>query len=121
MDYDSLVIVGSQLNTAVRYRVAKMSFGRRLELMRQVREIAGMLEFHQAGDTEQDRINASVLSAEIDRLYVRWGLLEIEGLTIDGAPATPDSLAQAGPEDFFREALQAVKQQCGLSEAERKN
>jgi hypothetical protein len=30
-------------------------------------------------------------------------------------------LAEAGPEDVFREAVAAVKAECGLTEAERKN
>jgi len=45
----------------------------------------------------------------------------VGGLELDGSPATPASLASDGPEDLFREALAAVKAECGLTEEERKN
>jgi hypothetical protein len=45
----------------------------------------------------------------------------LTGLEIDGVQATPDLLATAGPEELFREAVAAVKAECGLSETERKN
>ena len=66
-------------------------------------------------------MEASLLGAEIDRLYIRWGLEEIRGLEIDGAPATAVSLVESGPEELFLEALTAVKAECGLLENERKN
>jgi hypothetical protein len=121
MTYESIVRVGSELAPEVTYLITRMSFGRRLELMRGVRELAAKLEFHQAGQSEADKMNASLLSAEIDRLYLQWGLNAIEGLEIDSERATPASLSARGPEDLFNEALQAVKEQCGLSESERKN
>lgn len=43
------------------------------------------------------------------------------GLTLDGVEATPVRLAESGPEDLFHEALEAVRAQAGLTEAERKN
>ena len=64
---------------------------------------------------------ASLLGAEIDRLYIRWGLEEIRGLVLDGAPATAESLIESGPEELFLEALTAVRAECGLTENERKN
>ena len=42
-------------------------------------------------------------------------------LELDGVPATPESLAAVGPEELFREAIAAVKAECGLTDAERKN
>jgi hypothetical protein len=109
MTYESVLTVESQIDPGVSYSIARISFARRVELMRHVRELAGRLEFVEAGSTDQDKMAAGILSAEIDRLYVRWGLLEVRGLSIDGAPATPESLAGAGPEDLFMEALHAVK------------
>jgi hypothetical protein len=50
-----------------------------------------------------------------------WGLRAVSGLELDGADATPELLAEAGPEDLFREALAAVRAETGLTEAERKN
>ncbi len=121
MNYESTIQTQSLTHPGVTLIISRMSFGRRLELMRLVREIAMKLEFHRAGESEADKMEASILSAEIDRLYVKWGLLDLLGLTIDDQPATPDALALAGPEDLFREALSTVKAQCGLTESERKN
>jgi len=98
-----------------------MSFGRRLELMRRIRDLSSKAEFFEAGNTEQSRIEAGVLAAEIDRLYVQWGLGGVRGLELDGQPATVEQLIEKGPEDLFREALAAVKAECGLGEQERKN
>ncbi len=121
MEYTSSETVSSLVAAGVRYTVAKISFGRRVELTRRIRELAGRKEFAEAGDTPNEKMEAALLASEIDRIYLLWGLLEVTGLELDGQAATPDSLAASGPEELFREALAAVKRQCGLSEAERKN
>lgn len=121
MIYESVVIVESQVVRGVTFTVAKMSFGRRTELMRQVRELARRMEFLEAGEDLGQKMDAALLRVEIDRLYVRWGLREISGLELDGMGATPESLAEAGPEELFREAVSAVRRQAGLSAEERKN
>jgi hypothetical protein len=121
MDYESYEVVASKVRPGVTYTVNRMSFGRRLELMRLVREIAPRLECFRAGTTHQDQIEAGLLSAEIDRLYLEWGLREVGGLIIDGEPASPARLADLGPEELFSEALQNVRAACHLSEAEVKN
>jgi hypothetical protein len=120
MTYESVRVVESAAAAGVRYTVAKMSFARRVDLMRQVRDLARKAEFLEAGGAV-DKMDAALLQRGIDRLYLAWGLREISGLELDGAAATPDSLADAGPEDLFREALAAVRAEMGLNETERKN
>jgi hypothetical protein len=121
MNYESVRLVESQSAPGVTFTVAKMSFMRRVELMGRIRELARRMEFLEAGDGTGDKMDAALLQADIDRLYVSWGLLSVNGLQVDGADATPDSLAEAGPEELFREVLDAVKAETRLSEAERKN
>ena len=121
MEYTSFETIDSTVARGVSYTVAKMSFGRRVELMRRIRELAARREFGDAGDTPDEKMEAALLASEIDRVYLLWGLKEVAGLELDGLPATPESLAASGSEELFREALAAVKHQCGLSEAERKN
>jgi hypothetical protein len=121
MEYTSFETIDSTAAPGVSYAVAKMSFGRRVELTRRIRELAARKEFAEAGDTLSEKMEAALLASKIDRIYLLWGLQDVTGLELDGLPATPESLAASGPEDLFREALAAVKQQCGLSEAERKN
>ncbi len=121
MEYDSHETIDSKVAPGVSYVVARMSFGRRVNLTRQIRNLAGRQEFLSAGDSASEKMDAALLSSEIDRLYVLWGLQEVRGLNLDGVPATPEALTASGPEELFREALAAVKQQCGLSDDERKN
>jgi hypothetical protein len=121
MEYTSYEVIESKLANGVSYTVAKISFGRRVELTRRIRELALRKEFLESGETPDEKMQAALLASEIDRLYLIWGLKEVNGLQLDGVLASPESLAANGPEELFREALAAVKQQCGLSETERKN
>ena len=121
MTYESYEVRESRTHPGVRFVVNRMSFGRRIELMRRVRQLAPRWECLRAGTAKSDEMEAGLLSAEIDRLYLEWGLKEVEGLEIDGRPAGTDSLLQTGPEDLFQEALGYVKATCRLSEQETKN
>jgi hypothetical protein len=98
-----------------------MTFGRRLELARRIRELDRKLEYLQAGEDVRSRVDAAIVSSEIDRIYLEWGLEGISGLTIDGTPATPDAVIEYGPEALAREILEAIRRECFLSEEERKN
>ena len=121
MNYESIHLIESSVAPGVRFAVARMSFGRRIELTRRIRELAQKVEFLSAGEDPREKLEAALLSSEIERTYVLWGLQEISGLELDGKPATPESLVATGPEPLFREALAVVKAECGLSEDERKN
>jgi len=121
MNYESSEVVKSQLAQGVTFTVAKMSYNRRVELMRRVRELARKFEFLEAGSEPGDKMDAALLEAEINRLHLTWGLQAVSGLTLDGVGATPESLTDSGPEDLFREALVAVRRQTGLTDSERKN
>jgi hypothetical protein len=121
MTYESTTVVESQVVSGVSFTVAKMSFGRRFELMRKIRELARRMEFLEAGQNPEDKMDAALLHAEINRMYLTWGLRAVSGLRLDGAEATPESLADSGPEDLCREALAAVRAETGLNEPERKN
>jgi len=121
MTYESETVVESRVAPGVSFHVARMSFARRVELMRRVRELARRAEFLDGGQEPAEKMDVALLQAEIDRLYMAWGLRSISGLELDGKGATPDSLAESGPEELFREALAAVRSETGLSAAERKN
>jgi hypothetical protein len=89
--------------------------------MRTVRDLARQVEFLEAGKSTNEKMDAALLQAEIDRAFLKWGLMEVSGLVVDGVEATPGSLADAGPERLFREALSLVRAEIGLNEQERKN
>lgn len=122
MTYESVKQVDSKEYAGVRFTVSRMSFGRRLELTRKIRELLGRLEFVRAGQGgPAEDADAALLAGEIDREYARWGLLSVEGLEIDGRPATPDDVLEKGPEKLVAEVLAAIRQEAGLDEEERKN
>lgn len=122
MDYESSVWKASGDAEGVRYRIRRMSFGRRLELMKRVGDSLARLEFLQAGElSAESSAEAALLGGAIDREFLEWGLEEVEGLAIDGQAATPTTLIENGPEPLVQEALRAVRDTIGLSEQERKN
>jgi hypothetical protein len=121
MSYESVAVIESQCAPGVSFTVARMSYGRRVDLMRRIRDLARRKEFLEAGGESGEKMEAALLNAEISRLYLSWGLRAVSGLILDGAEATPETLIDSGPEELCREALAAVREQAGLSETERKN
>jgi hypothetical protein len=121
LQYESVISMDSRAAPGVRFAIHRISFGRRMELSRRVRELSRKAEFLQAGPVIHEKIEANILAQEIDAMYLQWGLVSIEGLTIDGEPATAERLLEKGPEELVREVVNAVRGQCGLNEAERKN
>ena len=119
--YDSVFTIDSKTAPGVRFSIHRISFGRRMELSRRVREISRKAEFLEASTDVHERIEANILAQEIDAMYLEWGLLKIDGLIIDGQAANAAQLLEKGPEDLAREIVSAIKDQFGLSEAERKN
>jgi hypothetical protein len=119
--YESTAWFDAGSRPGVRFSVARISFGRRIELARKIREIGRRMEFLEASSDAREKLEATVLSAEIDRAYLEWGLTGIEGLEIDGSAATPAAVIEAGPMDLANEILARIKGECGLTEDERKN
>ncbi len=83
-------------------RIVRVSVGRRIELARKIREIGRKLEFFEASGDAREKLEAMVLSQEIDRAYLEWGLEAIEGLSIDGEAATPLSSIETGSRGIER-------------------
>jgi hypothetical protein len=121
LQYESVVSIDSKSTMGVRFAIHRISFGRRLDLSRRVRELSRRAEFLAAGTELNEKIEAGILAQEIDAMYLQWGLASIEGFIIDDEPATAVRLLEKGPVDLVREIVSAIKEQCGLSEAETKN
>jgi hypothetical protein len=120
-DYESSIRLKSQTLPGVEFTIYRISFGRRMDLCRRVRDIGQKLEFLEAGKHFHEKVEANLLTHEIDKIYLEWGLLGVDGLAIDGQPATGELIIAKGPEDLTREIVEAIRSQCGLSEEERKN
>lgn len=119
--FESSSWVASRLCPGVSFRIAKMTVRRASHLAAQIHEALSKLEYHEAGNSPADGLRRAELRANIEMLYVRWGLLAIRGLTFDGAAATPETLLALGPRELCSEAVAAIKRECGLNEDERKN
>jgi len=119
--YESVITLQSRLIPGITFAIYRISFGRRMELSRRAREISMKAEFLEAGNLLQEKIEAGLLAQEVDAMYLTWGLVSISGLTIDGEAATAATLLERGPDNLTKEIVVAIKEQCGLSEAERKN
>lgn len=119
--YASLVWFDSETHRGVRFGIVRVSFGRRIELARRIREIGRKVEYLEAGNDPKEKLEATVLGAEVDRAYLEWGLIGVEGMEIDGAAASAATLIDAGPVDLGAEILARIKRECGLTEDERKN
>ena len=121
MEYSSSRTVQSREYPCVCFTIARISFGRKLELTRRVRELGRLIEFQQAGQSLADRLDVAIAGAEIDRLYLEVGLIHVHGLHIDGKPATKESLIEAGPDRLCREIVSEIRRECGLTAEEIKN
>ena len=120
-NYESSVVVHSHSVPGVKFTINRISFGRRMDLCRRVRDVGQKLEFLEAGDHFREKVEANLLSHEIDNIYLEWALVAVDGLTIDGELATGELVVTKGPEALTREIVEAIKSQCGLNEEERKN
>ncbi len=96
LHYESVISIESKAVPGVTFAIHRISFGRRMELSRRVRELSRKAEFLEAGTEMHEKIEASILAQEIDAMYLQWGLLSIEGLIIDGEPATTARLVGKG-------------------------
>lgn len=121
MRHESTVAIEAEGYPGVRLRIRRPTYAGRLELLKQVQELSRRLDFHRAGESAQSAIDAAVVEKELELAYLRWGLVELEGLVVDGTPADVELAIARGPELLLRQALDAIKKQLGLTEDERKN
>ena len=119
--YESVVWFESSARPGVRCGILRVSFGRRIELARRIRDVGRKAEYLDAGGDVKDKLEAAVVAAEIDRAYLEWGWMGLDGLEIDGMTANPGMAIDAGPVELAAEVLARIKSECGLREEERKN
>jgi hypothetical protein len=104
----------------VRFAIRQVSLSGRIELTQRIQDLIFKNEFLRAGDAlEQSQASLADLLAR--RVYLEWGISEIENLTIDGRPASVEDLINCGPEHLCEEIASTIQSEFGLSEEERKN
>lgn len=110
----------SSIFRGVRFATRQISLSGRIELTRIIQELIYKNEFLRAGDSlEQSQACLADLLAR--KVYIEWGISDIEGLTIDGAPASIQDLIERGPERLCDEIARTIQNELVLSEEERKN
>lgn len=120
-NYSSLVWHDSTTFEGVRFGTRRVSLAQRIDLTRQIRELTLRNEFLRAGEETKDQLEAALGELLCRRLYLQWGLVEIQGLIIDGCPATPELLIEKGPETLSEEIASSIIAGMRLSEKETKN
>lgn len=106
--------------TGVRFATRQISLYGRIELTRKIQDLIFKNEFLRAGDAlEQSQATLADLLAR--KVYLEWGIADLDGLTIDGSPASIQDLIERGPEGLCEEIANAIQSELNLSEEERKN
>jgi hypothetical protein len=118
--YTSLRWHESKTFKGVRFATRRVSLLQRIELTSRVREIVLRHEFLKSGDGS-DQLEITLGELLVRKLYIEWGLHGIQGLAVDGEPATVESLIEKGPEALTGEIVATIREQLELSEEERKN
>ncbi len=121
MNYRSTCAIQSEKFPGVAYTLRRVSLGARVELTEKLSDLARKVQFHRAGASAADQATASHLCSKADEIYLRWGLVSVSGLEINGEPATVESLIERGPDELVQGILERIRAECGLSAAERKN
>lgn len=104
----------------VRYAIRQPSLAQRIELTKRLHALTLKNEFLAKGD-ELHELELALADLLVQKLFVEWGLARVDGLDIDGSPATVDSLIEKGPERLVAEIAERVRHECGLTDDERKN
>jgi hypothetical protein len=104
----------------VRYAIRRISLGQRIDLTRRARELAQRNDFLRAGEAV-DQLEAALSDLLVRRMYLEWGLVSIEGLTVDDEPVNVSVIADKGPEALTDEIIETLRSELGLTEDERKN
>jgi hypothetical protein len=89
-------------------------------LTERLAELLNRQEYLAAGN-DSDQLQAALGELLVNKMYLEWGLADIEGLNIDGIPAEPRGLVEDGPEQLVDEIVLAIKKESNLSSDEAKN
>lgn len=119
-EYQSTTWHSSQVLPGVRFSIRRVSLQQRIELNRKLRELTMQYEFLKTGDVSS-QLEAAMSDLLLAKLYIEWGLADLDGLCIDGNKATAASLIALGPEKLTDEIVQEIQAASILTEDERKN
>ncbi len=121
VEYASAEWHESDVLKGVRYKLARISLARRVEITSRVRALVAEAEYHVSSDGMLDAIAAAEVEAKVHQAYLQCGLLELRGLRVDGETCGVAELVERGPEGLCREIAGRIRALCVVSQEERKN
>lgn len=113
--YESITYPG------VSFTIRQMTLRHRIKLLKEVHDLYREAEFSTAGSSKADRLNAQLSSLRVDEVFLRWGVIAVEGLVVDGRPIAADEVGELAPECLASEMLSRVRECMSLSSDEEKN
>ncbi|HEX4231185.1 MAG TPA: hypothetical protein VHZ07_21090 [Bryobacteraceae bacterium] len=120
IDYSSVRWYESSTIPGVSFAIRRISLQQRMDLTKRIRELSLRDEFLKAG-TPTEQLNAAENELAVRKALIGWGLSNVARLSLDGEPATADTIVEKAPEEFANEIITAISGELGLSDAEIKN
>lgn len=68
-----------------------------------------------------EKMDAAMSELLADRIYLLWGIAEVQGFFIDNEPACVSAIVERGPETLSSEMIEAIQREIGLTKEEEKN
>ena len=120
VDWSSVRWFDSRTIPGIRFAIRRVSLQQRMELTHRMRELSLRDDFLKSG-SPTDQLHAAENEMAARKVLITWGLLKIAHLSLDGEPATAESIVEKGPEELANEIAAAIQAELGLSESEIKN
>lgn len=121
MDFQSSKSFESLVCDGVKFTVRRMTLRQRISLLNELHTLYREREFNSAGGSKADEIKAQISNLLIDEVFLRWGVVAIDGLYVDGKPLCVDELAEKAPERLVSEILGRLRECITLTPDEEKN
>lgn len=120
IEYSSVRWCDSRTMPGVRFAIRRISLQQRMDLVKRMRDLSLQDEFLNAGNSVE-RLHAAENELAARKVLITWGLSQVAHLSLDGEPATPESIVEKAPEELANEIVTAIRSELGLSDEERKN
>lgn len=105
----------------VTFTIRQMTLGHRIKLLRDLHGLYREVEFSNAGDSKSERLHAQLSSLRVDEVFLRWGVLAVEGMIVDGRPIAVEGLSEFAPLRLVTEILSRIRECIALNLDEEKN
>lgn len=117
----SIVTVESTQYPGVTFTIRRMTLRQRITLLRDLHALYREQEFSTSGSSHADKINAQISSLRIEEVFLRWGVVDLQGLVVDGKAVEIDEVSERAPEGLVSEILAQIRECVNLTVDEVKN